>query len=269
LRATFAKPQQVIDHLNSKLPGCMAFLGWMFLPVSAVVFSLVYDRQSIPRLCEDLAWLVTGVAALTAVAWQVIYAHRKDNCNRNDSQCLTSQLKRWLRQEVTLGVFWAVAWRLGLVALVWLFLRFQPTFVTWSAAALDMEASMFGLDVESDVWFRMAALAAVVYLPLAALSAAEAAYRDDPFKQIRQAAARLSSWFGKTAFRTDVAAMVISSVVFAIVHLQFHPVILVEIFVLGCLMTQLFRRTGTLWTGILFHIVNNAFYFGMIGLGWI
>jgi membrane protease YdiL (CAAX protease family) len=61
-----------------------------------------------------------------------------------------------------------------------------------------------------------------------------------------------------TASRADLGAVVVSALVFALWHLQFHPVHLIMLFAMGCLLAETFRRTGTLWTSIAVHALNNG-----------
>jgi membrane protease YdiL (CAAX protease family) len=89
------------------------------------------------------------------------------------------------------------------------------------------------------------------------------------FHGYRAAAAGESSrptgWFGrqmgrllKTAGRADFAAVLSSGFIFAAWHLQFHPAHLLLLTGMGCLLAETFRRTGTLWTSIAVHALNNG-----------
>lgn len=74
---------------------------------------------------------------------------------------------------------------------------------------------------------------------------------------------RFGRWMGrvvlKTAGRADFAAVLGSAFVFALWHLQFHPVHLLLLTGMGCVFAETFRRTGTLWTSIAVHALNNGF----------
>lgn len=58
--------------------------------------------------------------------------------------------------------------------------------------------------------------------------------------------------------RADLLAVTISGAVFALWHMQFHPVQLLVLFLMGCVLAETFRRTGTLWTSIALHALNNG-----------
>lgn len=73
---------------------------------------------------------------------------------------------------------------------------------------------------------------------------------------------RCQSYIGRrvlnTPGRADLAAVTLSASVFAVEHMQFHPVTLLMLFLMGCFLAEVFRRTGSLWTGILLHALNNG-----------
>lgn len=54
-------------------------------------------------------------------------------------------------------------------------------------------------------------------------------------------------------------ASVLSASIFALFHLEFQ--VFIPIFILGLVLNWLFQRSGSLWTPIAFHMVNNAFAF--------
>jgi membrane protease YdiL (CAAX protease family) len=54
-----------------------------------------------------------------------------------------------------------------------------------------------------------------------------------------------------------VSAMLVSSAVFAVAHLD--PVALIPTFILGLLLAYLYQRSNSLWPGILLHFLVNGF----------
>ena len=64
-----------------------------------------------------------------------------------------------------------------------------------------------------------------------------------------------------------LSAVVISSLLFALMHMQFNPTTLVLLFVLGCMHAELYRRTGSLYCSILLHALNNGLEVFKIGMG--
>ncbi len=58
--------------------------------------------------------------------------------------------------------------------------------------------------------------------------------------------------------RTEFTAVVLSSMLFSVMHLQFHPTTLVLLFLLGCVHAELYRRTGSLYCSMLLHATNNG-----------
>ena len=56
-------------------------------------------------------------------------------------------------------------------------------------------------------------------------------------------------------------AMILSSAIFAIAHLDF--VVLIPTFILGCLLAYVYHRSNSIWPGIVLHFLVNAF--GLLG----
>lgn len=73
---------------------------------------------------------------------------------------------------------------------------------------------------------------------------------------------RIARLLGRTLLnserRCEVVAVMLSAAVFAAWHLQFNPLHLFVLFIWGCLLAETFRRSGTLWTAIIAHAVNNG-----------
>ncbi len=65
-------------------------------------------------------------------------------------------------------------------------------------------------------------------------------------------------------------AALISSALFALVHLQLAA--LIPIFILGCIFAYLYQRSGSIWPAVLMHIASNALALGAAFLiaetGW-
>lgn len=52
-----------------------------------------------------------------------------------------------------------------------------------------------------------------------------------------------------------------AAALFALFHIEFA--VFLPLFVLGLILNHLYERTGSLWTPIVFHMVNNTLAFGM------
>lgn len=64
-----------------------------------------------------------------------------------------------------------------------------------------------------------------------------------------------------------LTAVIASSLMFSVMHLQFAPTTLVLLFLLGCIHAELYRRTGSLYCSILLHAVNNGIECFKLGMG--
>jgi membrane protease YdiL (CAAX protease family) len=75
------------------------------------------------------------------------------------------------------------------------------------------------------------------------------------------ATSRFGRWAGrllKNGARADFAAVFLSGLIFALYHMQFHPVHLLLLTGMGMVLAEAFRRSGTLWTSIAVHALNNG-----------
>ena len=58
-----------------------------------------------------------------------------------------------------------------------------------------------------------------------------------------------------------VTAMLLSAAIFAVAHLDL--VVLIPIFILGCLLAYVFHRSNSIWPGVILHFLVNSF--GLLG----
>jgi membrane protease YdiL (CAAX protease family) len=61
-----------------------------------------------------------------------------------------------------------------------------------------------------------------------------------------------------TSGRAELWSVMVSGMVFSLWHMQFHPLQVILLFGMGCVLAEVFRRTGTLWTAIALHALNNG-----------
>lgn len=67
--------------------------------------------------------------------------------------------------------------------------------------------------------------------------------------------------------RAELSAILLSSFMFAVLHMQFQPSALVLLFLLGCIHAELYRRTGSLYCSMVLHALNNGIAVFMLWLG--
>lgn len=63
---------------------------------------------------------------------------------------------------------------------------------------------------------------------------------------------------GGNSLKAEYMAAVLSAALFAVMHIQFHPVTLLLLFTLGFIHSELYRRTGSLYCSMLLHFLNNG-----------
>jgi len=69
------------------------------------------------------------------------------------------------------------------------------------------------------------------------------------------------------ARRPDLTAVLLSSFMFAVLHMQFQPTALVLLFTLGCIHAEVYRRTGSLYCSMLLHALNNGTVVVLLAMG--
>lgn len=133
-----------------------------------------------------------------------------------------------------------------------LFQALRSTFYEWHSGKSETKAETAEQPPERS-WLVRLLLSPVTLLvwPFARLG-----------KWLAPAGKRTAGWLGRyvvnTPGRADLAAVVVSGALFALEHMQFQPVTLVLLFSMGVILAELFRRTGSLWPGILLHALNNG-----------
>ncbi len=174
-----------------------------------------------------------------------------------------------LRGSTRIGTAWAVIWRaltafgivFALENVLGLFLH-APEQPTIEYARMLSGGSML-------VFFLIAAVGAPLFeefvfrgVLFQALRSTFHGYRLAASGQSTKKSTRFGRFLGRrlfqTSVRSEVWSVVLSGAVFALWHLQFHPVQLLMLFLMGCALAEVFRRSGTLWTAICLHAVNNG-----------
>ncbi len=75
---------------------------------------------------------------------------------------------------------------------------------------------------------------------------------------------KLIPMLGGNTLKAEYLAACLSAALFAVMHMQFHPVTLLLLFTLGFIHSELYRRTGSLYCSMLLHFVNNGLAVGLL-----
>jgi len=67
--------------------------------------------------------------------------------------------------------------------------------------------------------------------------------------------------------RAELSAIVLSSLMFSALHMQFQPTTLLMLFLVGCIQAEIYRRTGSLYCGMMLHALNNGIDVLKLALG--
>ncbi|HEY9784819.1 MAG TPA: type II CAAX endopeptidase family protein [Candidatus Obscuribacterales bacterium] len=156
-----------------------------------------------------------------------------------------------LRGSSRAGTLWALTWRVMVAIGIWLTAALLLSLILSHPEQPTVELVKKVSGGNLVTLFLIMAVAA----PLVE----EVIFRGFLFQALRASfsTGRVASWLGGGRF-SDVAAVLTSALMFALQHLQFHPVIILILFLMGAFLAEMYRRTGTLWTPIAFHAFNNA-----------
>lgn len=151
-------------------------------------------------------------------------------------------------------------WRRGFSGMGYLALRLKPRLwptIGWSVVTVLL-GIVFGLvapslGVEETPEFMRDAVRSsdfIVFLILGVVLGAplveEFIFRGVLFRGWRES--RLGLW----------GTLIVTSLLWTLLHIQYGPVILIYIFLLGLLLGHVRERSGNLWIPIIMHAVNNA-----------
>jgi len=177
-----------------------------------------------------------------------------------------------IRKNTWYATVWAIAWRaVAALAVVHCFehavqalvtMPEQPTITFAKQLSGNSEWSFFVIaailaPLLEEICFRgflFQAIRATFYQWQQAAANPETA----PKGKFSRLTTKLGGTLFSTAGRADVGAVFLSAAAFSLQHMQFQPVTLLMLFGMGALLAEIFRRTGTLWPGILLHALNNG-----------
>lgn len=150
------------------------------------------------------------------------------------------------------GPLWAAIWRAALAYGIWYAAEhvlglFLPS-AEQDTAKLAQQLSGGNLVA----FFLMAAVGAPIL--------EEIVFRGFLFQALRSGL-RNGFWarlLGNRAGLADLAAIVVSAACFSVAHLQFNPVTMLMLFLLGCLHAEVYRRSGSLIPSMFLHAINNG-----------
>lgn len=149
-----------------------------------------------------------------------------------------------------------IAGRNSVTKAVVLFLSALGTFVLWMVTAavisqfvpaghqdtVEFAKTLGGWDIVR--FALMAAVAAPIF--------EEIVFRGFLFQGLRT---NLRSSLGGCA---DFTAVILSSAIFSLAHMQFNPTTMLMLFLLGCFHAEVYRRSGSLYASMALHAINNG-----------
>jgi len=246
LRATFRRQKPEVDGSSSggMGSGCAFFAG-LLLPAAVLSISHLIGNPGVIPAALKPALILSGIGIVEGLLLQALYlrrcASRQGKQSPSLAQCMTGTL-----EHLSLGKC-AGACLLRLSAAV-----FALTGMTLGRSILQSGDLLWLKQlVDTHVWVWILA-------PIAFLALSELVVNGLLSRLAHSAYGRVLRFTSKSAARADLLAVLISGAIFSLEHLQFQPVTMLMLMLMGCYLAEIYRRTGTLWCGILLHGLNNG-----------
>lgn len=238
------------------VPGLFLGLVWLLSKVdyriAMPIFRLLADEEG--RLYQHVTMSIVVASFLCGFGLQVKYLSRKLLAKDQSWRRILSLNADALRGSWWGATFWAVLWRsLGAFALIKalevLALLVLPPPVQPTA---ELAKTLFGGSLLA--FGLLAAVGAPLF--------EETVYRGFFLNSLRSSLR--ASWSPALA---DLGAVLLSAAVFSVAHFQFHPTTLILLFLHGCVLGELYRRSGSLYCPMLVHAMNNGLSVAILALG--
>jgi membrane protease YdiL (CAAX protease family) len=249
LRTTFRlkEPESgVADH--TRLISITAFVAGMCLPLTALAYRLMAGLSVDVPMGWKPALIMTLIGMCEGLVFQAWYvsrsAARQKIADVSLSQYLLGKLKPGKAVMAVLG------------RVMWMLLLFG-SLTLGPLVGRELYDGQGGAIIDSYLHNHVFCWAIAV-LPLVVLAIAELMMSGLPFKFGQWIYAKILRFTSKSETRADVTAILVSGAIFSLEHLQFQPATLLMLMLMGCFLAELYRRTGTLWCGILLHAINNG-----------
>lgn len=260
--------------LGSLLPVGLFLLGTFGLmhfaepETAAAVLDYMFNRDGSPK-----SYALAGLMASSFIGGFALQMWYLSWLLRRRGHTLTGVIglsTRSLRGKTPLHTGWAIIWRsVAVFAMVLVVENILGMFLKGP----EQPTIQFARSLSDSMWvfFVIAAIGAPLFEEFVFRGVLFQALRST-FHGYRVAAtdttgsapkkSRIGNYLGRkllyTQGRAELWSVVVSGAVFALWHMQFHPVQLLLLFGMGCVLAEVFRRTGTLWTAIAVHALNNG-----------
>ncbi len=229
----------------------MALLGAAMISPEAgqVILPVIATKDGVANP-TFLTWMMV-ISFLSGFGLEVLYIHRTFRKAGTSLSGVMALNFNSVRGKNAFHTAWKVAWRVLFTYGLWLAL----------AAALSLllpqghQDTVEFANTLSGGNFVLFALIATVAAPIFE----ELVFRGFLFQGLRAnfRQGRVGRLLGSTNM-ADFAAVIVSSAVFSLMHMQWNPTTILMLFLLGCFHAELYRRTGSLYCSMLLHALNNG-----------
>lgn len=214
-----------------------------------VIMPVISNRDGVPST-TFLTWMML-LSFVSGFGLEVLYIRKA--CRRAGTSLseVTALSLNSLKGSNPLVTAWRVTWRVALTYGLWLLvaMAISPLLPAGHQDTVDFAKTLSGGNLL--LFGVMAAVFAPVF--------EELVFRGFLFQGLRanfrQGRAGKLLGSGRAA---DFAAMIVSSAVFALMHMQWNPTTILMLFLLGCFHAELYRRSGSLYCSMMLHAVNNG-----------
>lgn len=240
----------------------LAFMGFVFLAphISNDLFLWLANMLDGGKGVADLRFIVlmSAVSFFSGFGAELLYLrhvlHRSGGTLRGTMSLHFDALRGKTGWHTAGSVLWRVAVAWGL----WFALELTVTGFFGHAPqdTVNLFRASSGID------FAVLAVMAVIGAPICEELVFRGFLQNAVSSSLKHGRA-LSLLKGNTLVAEYLAGAVSASI-FALMHMQFHPVTLLLLFALGFIHAELYRRSGSLYCSMLLHFVNNGIAVGVM-----
>jgi membrane protease YdiL (CAAX protease family) len=231
--------------LRAKILYTIILCGWVIAAFFASQITISFLSQALGLSKDNTENLVLLQLTITAIAYvfSAIFVI-------GIPWALGWQLQKQIRSRLGINKkpIFDDTWRALLGYGVYFFLTISATLlisIIWKGLQLDEQQNVGFGNLSQLNEYIMAFIALAIIPPIAE----ELLFRGYLFGELRQ----------KISF---IPSMILTSLIFAIVHLQLN--VGIDVFCLSLVLCYLREKTGAIWAGVLLHMIKNSIAFYLI-----
>jgi len=233
-------------------------VGYLAPESARPLLDWMVDHQGVPNV--SFVMTLSVVTFLSGFGAQLWYLRRHLHLHNSTLTGAVALNLSSLRGKTWMATLWSLLWRVVVAAGIWYAIELVLAALLHPPLQPTAELAKQASGGNFIAFFLLAAVAAPIL--------EEIVFRGFLFNALRSTfhQGRVFAWLNGNKRAADFLAVTTSAAIFSLQHMQFHPVTMLLLFLMGWYLAEVYRRTGTLWTGILLHAINNGIAVILLGM---